>query len=353
MPDFLSNFRHGDRPAPTAQGGRSPVVATNGMVATSQPLASVAALRVLQDGGTAVDAAITAAAVLNVVEPMMTGIGGDVFAVLYMQQDGKPVALNGSGWGGSKGCVDFFRSRSLSEIPLSGMHSVSVPGAVAGWFKLHGKYGKLPMARLLEPAIDYATNGFPVSEIIAGQWRRQETFLQQTPDAAQTYLHDGRAPRHGEIFKNPNLARSLRLLATQGRDVFYKGDIAQKIVDFSNRHDGLLTTADFAEFDAEWIVPSRTSYRGYELYEIGENTQGTTALEIINILEGFDIRACGHNTADHVHLMVEAKKLAFADRDAYIADPRKAEGPSPTARHESVCCRAAKRDRPETSRSVR
>jgi gamma-glutamyltranspeptidase/glutathione hydrolase len=183
------------------------------------------------------------------------------------------------------------------------------------------------MERLLEPAINYAQNGFPVSEIIAGQWRRQEQFLQQTPDAARTYLLDGRAPRHGELFRNPSLARSLQLISNHGRNALYQGELAQKIVDCSNKHDGMLTLADFSEYDAEWIEPSRTDYRGYDVYEIGENTQGTTALEMLNMLEGFDLRACGHNTADHIHLMVEAKKLAFADRDHYIADPRKKKVP--------------------------
>src|SRR5262249_43282237 len=158
---------------------------------------------------------------------MMTGIGGDVFAILYMQNDGRPVALNASGWCGSQGTIDFFKSRGFARVPQSGMHSVSVPGAVAGWFKLHEKYGKLPMELLLEPAIGYAQNGFPVSEIIAGQWRRQESFLRATVDATQTYLLDGRAPRHGEVFRNPNLARSLRLLSARGRDTFYKGELAQ------------------------------------------------------------------------------------------------------------------------------
>jgi gamma-glutamyltranspeptidase / glutathione hydrolase len=323
----MRNFKHGDRPAPNAGGGRSPVLGLNGMVATSQPLASATALGVLQDGGTAVDAAIAAAAVLNVVEPMMTGVGGDMFALLFMRREGAPVALNGSGWGGSRGSRDFFRSRRMDHIPLSGMQSVSVPGAVAGWFKLHAKYGKLPMSRLLGPAIDYAEKGFPVSEIISGQWRRYETVLQQTADAAETYLINGHAPRHGEIFKNPSLARTLRLIANHGRDVFYKGEIAQKLVDFSDKNDGLLTLADFADFDAQWSEPAHTTYRGYALYEMGDNTQGTTALEFVNILEGFNFTAMEHNGADHIHLMVEAKKLAFADRDIYIADPMKAKVP--------------------------
>jgi gamma-glutamyltranspeptidase/glutathione hydrolase len=181
--------------------------------------------------------------------------------------------------------------------------------------------------RLLQPAIGYAENGFPVSDIIAGQWRRAEALLRQTAEAATTYLRDGHAPRHGEIFRNPKLARSLTAIANHGRNAFYKGEIAQQILEFSNKHDGLLTAADFADYAAEWVEPSRTTYRGYELCEIGQNTQGTTALEMLNLLEGFDLRACGHNTADHIHLMVEAKKVAFADRDAYIADPRNSKVP--------------------------
>src|SRR5215475_13858696 len=173
-------MNHGDRPAPNVQGSRSPVVAMNGLAATSQPLASAAALRTLQDGGNAVDAAITAAAVLNVVEPMSTGIGGDMFALVYMQQDQKPVGLNGSGWAGSKAATEFFRSRNMRSIPLTGIHSVTVPGAIAGWYKLHGRYGKLPMSRILAPAIEYADKGFPVSDIIAAQWHRAEERLRSS-----------------------------------------------------------------------------------------------------------------------------------------------------------------------------
>jgi gamma-glutamyltranspeptidase / glutathione hydrolase len=319
---LISSVKHGDRPAPNSQGGRSPVLALNGMVATSQPLASVAALAVLREGGNAIDGAITAAAVLNVVEPMMTGIGGDMFCIAYLQSEKKPIALNGSGWAGSRASIDFFQSRGMYSMPVKGMQTVSVPGAVAGWFKLHEKYGKLPMQRLLAPAIQYAEDGFPVSEIIAGQWQRNEAILRETPDASWTYLIDGRAPRHGEVFRNPALARSLRLISEQGRDAFYKGEIGQKLVDFSDRNDGLLVASDLADFDASWVEPSHINYRGYDLYEIGENTQGTTALEIMNIIEGFDLKETGHNSAGHVHLMVEAKKLAFADRDLYIADPR-------------------------------
>ena len=323
----MLGFQHGDRPAPNSGGTRSPVLAMNGMVATSQPLASAATLRVLEDGGNAVDAAITAAAVLNVVEPVMTGIGGDMFALIYMQQDKKPVGLNGSGWAGSKATVDFFRSRNLNDIPGTGMYSVSVPGAVAGWYKLHQKYGKLPISRLLAPAIEYAEKGFPVSEIIAGQWQGTEEKLRQTPDAARVLLINGRAPRHGEIFKMPELARSLRAIAEQGRDAFYKGEIARKIVEFSNKNGGMLTLSDFAEFDAQWVEPVSTNYRGYDVYELGPQTQGMTVLQMLNILEGYDLKSLGHNSPEYVHLMVEAKKLTYADRDAYIADLDKARVP--------------------------
>jgi gamma-glutamyltranspeptidase / glutathione hydrolase len=317
---------HGDRPAVNSGGTRSPVLAMNGMVATSQPLASAAALRVLQDGGNAVDAAITAAAVLNVVEPNSTGIGGDMFALVYMQQDGRPIGLNGSGWAGSKASVDFFTTRNLTEVPASGILSVTVPGAVAGWYKLHQRYGRLPMSRILAPAIEYAEKGFPVSDIISGQWQLAQERLRATPDAARHGLIDGRAPRHGDVFRMPELARSLRTIA-EARDAFYKGELAKKIVEFCDRHDGLLTLADFNEFDAQWVEPVSTKYRGYDVYELGAQTQGITVLEMLNILEAYDLRSLGHNSAEHLHLMIEAKKLAFADRDTYIADPDKASVP--------------------------
>ena len=318
---------HGDRPASNSGGTRSPVLAMNGMVATSQPLASAAALRVLQEGGNAVDAAISAAAVLNVVEPGSTGIGGDMFALVFMQQDARPVGLNGSGWAGSKASVDFFKQRSLESIPLFGMHSVTVPGAVAGWYKLHQRYGKLPMSRVLAPAIEYAEKGFPVSDIISLQWQRAQDRLRETPEAARHALSDGRSPHHGEVFKMPDLGRTLRLIAEGGRDVFYKGDIAKRIVRFSDRNDGTLTLEDFAEFDAQWVEPVSTKYRGYDVYELGAQTQGITALEMLNILEGYDLKSLGHGSAEHLHLMIESKKLAFADRDAYIADPDKVRVP--------------------------
>src|SRR5262249_35902697 len=208
-----------------------------------------------------------------------------------------------------------------------GMHSVTVPGAVAGWYKLHQRYGKLPMRRNLAPAIEYAEKGFPVSDIIAGQWQRAEEKLRAVLHTARDVLLDGRAPRHGDIGRFPRLGRTLRLIAEGGRDVFYKGEIAREILEFSDTQDGTLTLQDLADFDAQWIEPVSTSYRGYDIYELGAQTQGITALEMLNILEGFDLKSLEHNSAEHLHLMIEAKKLAFADRDEYIADPDKAHVP--------------------------
>jgi gamma-glutamyltranspeptidase/glutathione hydrolase len=310
------------------KGGRSAVLAMNGLAATSQPLASAAALRVLQDGGNAVDAAIAAAAVLNVVEPMSTGIGGDMFALVYMQQDGRPVGLNGSGWAGSKASIDFFERRGSKAIPSSGMHAVTVPGAVAGWSKLHERYGKLSWSRILAPAIHYAESGFPVSDIIAAQWKRSEGRLSASSAAARDLLADGKAPSHGDVMRFPLLARTLQRIAEDGRDVFYRGEIAQRIVEYSSTHDGMLTLPDFEQFEAQWIEPLSTNYRGFDVYELGPQTQGITVLEMLNILEDFDVRALGHNSVEYLHLLIETKKLAFADRDAYIADPDKSDVPT-------------------------
>ncbi len=311
---------HGDRPAGRAGGARSPVLASNGMVATSQPLASAAALRVLEDGGNAADAAITAAAVLNVVEPTMTGIGGDMFALVSIDGHGRPVGLNGSGWAGSRASLDAVGFRSV----LSRVQTVTVPGAVSGWFQLHARFGTLPFARLLEPAIHYADDGFPVSEIVAGQWRDAEEHLRNDGNAAATFLPEGRAPGHGEVFRNPDLASSFRQLAEGGADAFYRGPIAEAIVTAG----GFLTAADLAEFEAEWVEPVSTTYRGHEVFEMPPNTQGVTALQILNLIEGYDLAAMGHNSVEYVHTLVEATKLAFADRAAYIADPGHARVPT-------------------------
>jgi gamma-glutamyltranspeptidase/glutathione hydrolase len=289
------------------------------MVATSQPLASVAALRILQEGGNAVDAAIAAAAVLSVVEPMMTGIGGDMFALVFMQDEGRPVGLNGSGWAGTNATEDVLEPGSTGR--LDGIRAVTVPGAVAGWFRLHGRYGRIPMPRLLEPAIGYAEAGFPVSEVVAAAWASSQALLDGDAEARRTFLVGGRAPATGTPYRNPDLARSLELLSTEGRDAFYRGELARGILETSDRLGGFLTRADFEDFDADWVEPVSTTYRGYQVFEMPPNTQGLVALEMLNILEGFNLGGMDHNSADYLHLLIEAKRLAFADRDVWIADP--------------------------------
>ncbi len=314
--------RPGDRPADNPHSTRSVVLGRNGMIATSQPLASVAGLKVLQDGGNAVDAAIAAAAVLAVVEPTMTGIGGDLFAIVYDNKTKQLRGLNASGRSGYAATPESFAEHGLAVVPGSGVHSVTVPGVVDGWTTLLTAYGSLPLSRLLAPAIDYATNGYPVPEIISGAWQSAEAKLSADPAAARTFLRGGLAPRPGEIFANPNLSRTLQQIAAGGRDVFYTGPVAAAMVaDLKNRR-GLLDARDFAEHKSDWVDPISTNYRGYEIYELPPNAQGFVALEMLNILEGFDIKSLGHNSAEYLHLLVEAKRIAFADRAASLADPQ-------------------------------
>ena len=311
----------GDRPAPNPHATRSAVLARRGMIATSQPLASAAGLRVLQDGGNAIDAAVTAAAVLAVVEPHMNGIGGDLFAIVYDAGTKKLHGLNACGRSPYAASLEAFRRGNLTEMPYGGILSVTVPGVVDGWSEVLARHGTIPLARALAPAIEYARGGFPVSEIIADQWALSAEALAGDPAATATFLPGGRTPFHGEIFSNPNLAKSLELIAEGGRDVFYKGPIARVIVAESEKRRGLFEVEDFADHTSDWVEPVKTNYRDHDVYEMGPNTQGPTALEILNILEGFDLRALGHNTAEYLHLLIEAKKIAWADRDAYLTDP--------------------------------
>jgi gamma-glutamyltranspeptidase/glutathione hydrolase len=296
-------------------------MARNGAIATSQPLATAAGLRVLQSGGNAIDAAVTAAAVLSVVEPTMNGAGGDLFAIVYDAKTKKVHGLNASGRAGSRATPDEFKKRGLQRIPLRGELSVSVPGVVDGWNELLVRHGTRTLAQALEPAIKYARDGYAVSEIIAGQWKEVEAVLRRDPKAAAIYLPGGKAPAPGDVFKNPILAGSLEQIAKGGRDVFYKGAIAKAIVDDMQRRNGLLTAADLADHHADWIDPVSTTYRGYEVLELPPNTQGVAALEMLNILEGVDLKALGHNSAAYLHMLVEAKRIAFADRDAWLGDP--------------------------------
>ena len=293
----------------------------NGMIATSQPLASAAGLKVLQEGGNAIDAAITAAAVLSVVEPTMNGVGGDLFAIVYDAKTKTLRALNASGRSGYAATPEAFARRTLARIPNSGVFSVSVPGVVDGWSTLLAAQGTIPLSRALAPAIGYAKNGYAVSEIISRQWQNTERKLAADPAAAATFLPGGHAPKPGEIFSNPHLATTLETIAAGGRDAFYKGPIAAAIVADMKKRDGLLDARDFAEHTSDWVDPISTSYRGYDVYEMPPNTQGFLVLEMLNILEGFDVKSLGHNSGEYLHLLVEAKRIAFADRAAYLADP--------------------------------
>ena len=311
----------GDRPAPNPRSTRSIVMAQHGLIAASQPLAAAAGLRVLQSGGNAIDAAVTAASVLSVVEPTMNGVGGDLFAIVYDAKTKTVHGLNASGRAPAAATPEEFRKRGLDAIPYRGVLSVSVPGVVDGWSELLTKYGTIKLDQALRPAIDYARDGFAVSEIIAFQWRDAEPVLARDPAAAATFLPGGHAPTPGDVFRNPHLAATLDQIARGGRDAFYRGPIAKAIADDMRKRNGLITEADLAANHPDWVEPISTTYRGYSVLEMPPNTQGAIALEMLNILEGFDLKAMGHNSAAYLHTLVEAKRIAFADRDAWLADP--------------------------------
>src|SRR5512145_625278 len=310
----------GDRPAANPRATRSVVLAKNGMIATSQPLASAAGLQVLQQGGNAIDAAVTAAAVLSVVEPTMNGLGGDLFALVYDAKTKTVRALNASGRAPAAATLDEFRRRKLDAIPYRGELSISVPGVVDGWNELLSKHGTIGLAKALEPAIRYARDGFGVPEIIAQQWKDAQPVLSRDPTAASTFLVDSRAPAAGDVFRNPRLAATLEQIAKGGRDAFYKGPIAEAIGADMKRRSGLLAASDLAAHRSDWLDPLSTTYRGFEVLELPPNTQGIVALEMLNILEGFDLKSMRHNSAEYLHLLVEAKRIAFADRDTWLAD---------------------------------
>jgi gamma-glutamyltranspeptidase/glutathione hydrolase len=292
----------------------------NGMVATSQPLASAAGLRILQQGGNAIDAAVAAAAVLCVVEPMMVSPGGDMFAIVWDAKRKELKGLNASGRSPQAISIDELKRRGIDRMPSEGIHTVTVPGVVDGWAKVLERYGTMKLAQVLQPAIEYAERGFPVTDVIAADWQAGLSHKAE-PDFAATFLPNGRPPAPGEIFVNKNLADTLKKIAAQGPDVFYRGEIAAKIVKFAQGKGGFHTLRDFANQTSNWVDPISVNYRGYTVYEMPPNGQGLAALEILNILEGYDVGKLGHNTAEYLHLLVEAKKLAFIDRARYIADP--------------------------------
>jgi len=299
---------------------RSEIIAPHGMAATSQPLATQIALDILKAGGSAADAAIAANAALGLMEPTGSGIGGDLFAIVWDVEKEELTGLNGSGRAPKALSLQYFKDLGLVSIPPRGPLPVSVPGAVDGWFELHARYGRLPMSELLAPAIAYATDGFPVSEYIAYGWARNSEKLKDYAGFADTFMPGGKAPRKGQVFRNPRLAKTYQAIADGGRDAFYKGEIARKIDSYMTEQGGFLRYADMAEHKSEWVEPVSTNYRGYDIYELPPNGQGIAALQILNILESYDIKSMGFGTAEYVHTFVEAKKLAFEDRAKFYAD---------------------------------
>ena len=310
-----------DRPAKDRHQSRSVVIAANGMVASSQPLAVQAGIDVLKAGGNAIDAAIAVNAVLGVVEPMSCGVGGDLFAIVWDAKTEKLYGLNASGRSPFQLNREVFQEKGLDEIPVYGPLSWSVPGCVDGWEELRQRFGSKRYAEILAPAIRYAREGFPVSEIIGTGWRGSEDSLSRWADSAKTYLPDGRAPGVGEMFRNPYLANTYEKIVEGGRDAFYRGAIAEEIVAFSEANGGYFSTRDFAEHTSTWVEPVSTNYRGYDVWELPPNGQGIAALQILNVLEAYDLKSLGHNSAEHLHLFIEAKKLAFEDRAKFYADP--------------------------------
>jgi gamma-glutamyltranspeptidase/glutathione hydrolase len=308
--------------------GRSKVITTHGIVATSQPLASQAGVQVLERGGNAIDAAIAANAVLGLVEPQSNGVGGDLFAIVS-QSNGSVHGLNAGGWAPGGLTPALLRSRGITEMPARGIHTVTVPGAVAGWESLRQRFGALPMRDLLAAAIFYARDGFPVSEVIAEGWASLTAKVAGDPEAARTYLPNGRAPRAGELFRNPGLAESLQRIADQGAAGFYEGPTATAILARSRDLGGTMTAADLTEFEPEWVDPLSTTYRGWTVYELPPNTQGIAALMMLNLMEHFPLREYGFHTARSLHVMIEAKKLAYADMIACVGDPAFTEVPVP------------------------
>ena len=306
---------------------RSEVLAPRAMAATSQPLATSAALEVMRRGGSAVDAAIAANAVLGLTEPTGSGIGGDLFAIVWDPKERKLHGLNASGRSPRSLTLEHFTSQGLKSIPPHGPLPVSVPGAVDGWFELHGRFGRLPMTEVLAPAITYARTGFPVTEVIADGWQRNAKVLEKYPGFSATFMPGGRAPLKGELFANPRLARTYETLAHEGRDAFYKGDIARAIAAYMKENGGFLSYEDLASHRSEWVEPVSVDYRGYQVWELPPNGQGIAALQMLNILEGFDLAKMGYGSADYLHVLAEAKKLVFEDRARYYADPDFAPAP--------------------------
>ncbi len=306
---------------------RSEVIATHGMAATSQPLATQVALDILKKGGSAIDAAIAADAMLGLTEPTGAGIGGDIFAIVWDAKTQKLYGLNGSGRSPKSLTLEYLKRNGITHIPALGPLPVSVPGCVDGWFELHAKFGKLPMDQILAPTISYAREGFPVTEVIAYYMQRSGNSLGKFPGFKDTYIPNGKMPAKGEVFKNPFLANTLEKIAKGGRDAFYKGDIARTIEKYMKENGGFLSYNDLATHQSEWVEPVSTNYRGYDVWELPPNGQGIAALQILNILEGYDIKGMGFGSTQYLHTLIEAKKIAFEDRAKFYADQAFADVP--------------------------
>ncbi|MHC5110257.1 MAG: gamma-glutamyltransferase [Planctomycetota bacterium] len=310
----------GDRLTGKFFASRSEVIARHGMAATSQPLATQVALDVLKAGGSAVDAAVAANATLGLMEPTGCGIGGDIFAIVWDAKTSQLYGLNGSGRSPQALSLDYFTSKGLKSIPPYGPLPITVPGCVDGWFELHKRFGRLPMDRILAPAIRYAEEGFPLSELIAFYWSKGGERLKAYPNFAATFFPGGTAPAKGDIFRNPDLATTYRILAEQGRDAFYRGSLAERMTSFCAREGCFLRLEDFKAHRSTWVDPVSCSYRGVEVWELPPNGQGIAALQMLNMLKRFDLSKMGHNSGPYLHHLIEAKKLAFEDRARFYAD---------------------------------
>ena len=330
--------------------GRSMITTKYGIVATSQPLAAQAGVQILERGGNAIDAAIAANATMGLMEPTSNGIGGDLFAIVYIAETGELIGLNSSGWAPAGMTVEFLASKGIDDMPRRGIYAVTVPGVVAGWDAMQSRFGTLPLSEILAPAIFYAENGFPVSEVIAGMWANSQEMLASHPNSNKTFLIEGRAPETGEVFRNPDLAVSLRRIAEKGRDGYYQGPTAEAILTISKEAGGVFTAEDLSEFEPEWVTPIQTTYRGWTVSEIGPNTQGIAALMMLNLMEQYPLAEYGFHSPEALHVMIEAKKLGYADMLHYVGDPRFSPIPVPEMLNKEHAAQRAKLIDPSRAR---
>ncbi len=314
-------FTYKQRRERASSAQRSVVMGRQGMVASSQHLATLAGYKALSKGGNAVDAAVAMVSTLSVVEPFSVGIGGDAFALIYLGREKRLIGMNASGRAPYRANAKWFEEKGMRDIPERGILPVTVPGALQGWAEAVRRYGRLTLGDAFEDAIYYAEQGYPVTEVISGEWKNSEAVLLSHESAAKAYLIDGKAPRPGQVFFNKDLARTYKTIMREGAGAFYEGELCDAIVDFSNRHGGLLSRKDFRDHTTTWVEPISTDYRGYTICELPPNGQGLVALEMLNILEGYDIGNLKHNGHEYLHFLIEAKKAAFSDRDCFITDP--------------------------------